>query len=154
MDIELNLTTESVAQASPAQAVCVAPEATVGEVLELMRAERVGSVLVCRDQSLAGIFTERDALRIIAAHGDLKQPIDEVMTGAPASVPADATVAAAIQRMASGGYRHLPIVDPQHKPTGMLQASGIVHYLVQHFPRTVYNQPPVPYPATQQREGS
>jgi len=154
VDIELNLTTESVARALPAQPVCVAPAATVREALELMKERRVSSVLVCRDQALAGIFTERDALRIIAAHGDLNQPIEQVMTGAPVSIPADATVAAAIQRMASGGYRRLPIVDAQNKPTGVLQASAIVHYLVQHFPRTVYNQPPVPYPVTQQREGS
>lgn len=154
MDIELNLTTESVAQASPAQPVCVAPEATVREALELMKERRVGSLLVCRGEVLAGIFTERDALRIIAAQDDLDQPIERVMTADPASIPADAAVAAAIQTMASGGYRRLPIVDAQNKPTGVLQASGIVHYLVQHFPRTVYNQPPVPYPVTQQREGS
>lgn len=153
MDIELNLTTESVAQASPAQGVCVAPETTVREVLQLMQQRRVGSVLICRDEVLAGIFTERDALRILAARGDLSQPIERVMSDAPASIPADATVAAAIQRMSFGGYRRLPIVDAEHKPTGVLQASGIVHYLVQHFPRTVYNQPPVPYPATQLREG-
>lgn len=153
MDIELNLTTESVAQASPAQPVCVAPEATVREVLELMKERRVGSVLVCRDEVLAGIFTERDALRILAARGDLDRPIERVMSDVPASIPADANVAAAIQRMSFGGYRRLPIVDAQNKPKGVLQSSGIVHYLVQHFPKTVYNQPPVPFPATQLREG-
>ena len=153
MDIELNLTTESVAQASPAQGVCVAPEATVRDVLELMKERRAGSVLICRDGALAGIFTERDALRILASRGDLGQPIARVMSDAPASIPADAKVAAAIQRMSFGGYRRLPIVDAQNQPTGVLQASGIVHYLVQHFPRTVYNQPPVPFPATQLREG-
>ena len=44
--------------------------------------------------------------------------------------------------MAEGGYRHLPIVDQDQKPTGVLAVHGIVHYLVDHFPETVYNLPP------------
>lgn len=161
MDIELNLTTDSVAQASPAQPVCVAPSATVREVLQLMKERCAGSVLVCQgeaaEQTLVGIFTERDALRVMARNvqggGELNQPVESVMTSYPASIPAEAKMAAAIQRMSAGGYRRLPIVDAQNHPTGLLQAAGIVHYLVQHFPKTVYNQPPVPYPLTQEREG-
>ena len=46
--------------------------------------------------------------------------------------------------MAEGGYRHLPMVDKARKPTGVVAVHGIVHYLVDHFPETVYNLPPDP----------
>ena len=49
----------------------------------------------------------------------------------------------AIRSMAEGGYRHLPMVD-SHKPTGVVAVHGIVHYLVDHFPETVYNLHPDP----------
>ncbi|HXT61378.1 MAG TPA: CBS domain-containing protein [Pirellulales bacterium] len=162
MDIELNLTTDSVAEALPAQPVCVAPSASIREVLQLMKERSVGSVLVCQggaqDQALVGIFTERDALRVMARNmqggaGELNLPVESVMSSHPASIAGEAKMAAAIQRMSAGGYRRLPIVDAQSHPTGLLQASGIVHYLVQHFPKTIYNQPPVAHPLTQEREG-
>jgi len=168
VDIELNLTTDSVAEASPAQPVCVAPSASIREVLQLMKERSVGSVLVCQggaqNQALVGIFTERDALRVMARNmqggaglqgvtGELNLPVESVMSSHPASIAGEAKMAAAIQRMSAGGYRRLPIVDAQSHPTGLLQASGIVHYLVQHFPKTIYNQPPVAHPLTQEREG-
>ena len=60
----------------------------------------------------------------------------------------------AIRVMAEGGYRHLPIVDSHGKPTGVVAVHGIVHYLVDHFPETVYNLPPDPKAAPREREGA
>jgi hypothetical protein len=48
----------------------------------------------------------------------------------------------------------MPIVDPSGKPTGVVAVHGIVHYLVDHFPETVYNLPPNPKDAQREREGA
>lgn len=153
MNLELNLTTETVTQASPLEPICVSPETSLREVFERLKGEGRGSILVCRDGAMVGIFTERDALRIMARGGNLDAAIETVMVRQPATIHAQATVAAAIQQMSSGGYRRLPVVDGDRKPLGVVQVSGIVHYLVEHFPKTIYNQPPVPHPVTQHREG-
>jgi hypothetical protein len=55
--------------------------------------------------------------------------------------------------MALGGYRRLPIVNEVGRPLGIVQVSGIVHYLVEHFPKTIYNLPPQANRVAQQREG-
>jgi predicted transcriptional regulator len=47
--------------------------------------------------------------------------------------------------MQEGGYRHLPVIDDANHPIGILSAKRIVHYLVEHFPSAVYNQPPDPH---------
>jgi CBS domain-containing protein len=154
VDIELNLTTETVDHASPAPPVCVSGDISLAEAFREMRDRNSGSLLVCRDGVMVGIFTERDALRVMARGGSLEVPLEEVMIRPPAMVSARATIAAAILKMSSGGFRRLPIIDGQGRPVGVVQVSGIVHYLVQHFPKTIYNQPPVAYPATQHREGS
>ncbi len=70
------------------------------------------------------------------------------------TIASSATVGEAIRMMSEGGYRHLPIVDSEHKPTGVLAVHGIVHYLVDHFPETVYNLPPDPKAGTSEREGA
>lgn len=166
MDLELNLTTESVELASPLPPLSVSPQTPLREVLGRMKGEGRGSVLVCRDGALVGIFTERDALRLMArsllASSDsttnfddaqLDVPVETVMIRNPAAIEATASVADAVEKMSAGGYRRLPIVDDQKRPVGVLQVSGIVHYLAEHFPKTIYNQPPVSHGVTQHREG-
>ena len=153
MDIEFNLMTESVEQAGPVKPLVVEPATPIRDVLVLLRERKRPSVLVCRDGALVGIFTERDALRVMADGRDLSLPIEQVMTVQPVTVRAGEKVGAAVQKMATGGYRRLPIVDDAGHPTGLVQVSGIVHYLVEHFPKTIYNLPPVAHPVMQQREG-
>lgn len=153
VDLELNLTTESVELASPLPPLSVAPETSIREVFDRLKGEGRGSILVCRDGVLVGIFTERDALRLMASGGNLDAPIETVMIRNPATLDRGATVADAVERMSAGGYRRLPLVDGERKPVGVVQVSGIVHYLAEHFPKTIYNQPPVADAVTQHREG-
>ena len=56
-------------------------------------------------------------------------------------------------RMIEGGYRHLPVVH-DGLPQGILSVKRIVHYLVEHFPGTVYNLPPDPGMVHHEREGA
>ena len=60
-------------------AVVVGPSATLSQVLSLMKEQGVGSVLVCVERKLAGIFTERDALKTMVEEVDLDTPISDLM---------------------------------------------------------------------------
>jgi CBS domain-containing protein len=155
VSFHLSLSTETVMAAYPEQPLIVAPNATVGEVLQLMRAQKTGSVLICDNGKLEGIFTDRDALRWMADPSvAITEPISKLMTADPATLPADTTVGAAIQKMSVGRYRHLPIVDDSTCPTGMATVYGIVHYLVDHFPQTIYTLYPQPGQVSAEREGA
>ncbi|MFV1968034.1 MAG: CBS domain-containing protein, partial [Pirellulaceae bacterium] len=113
-----------------------------------------GSCQVCRDGILVGVFTERDALRLICRGDSLEVPLKQVMSSDPVVLSATDTVGDAIAKMSHGGFRHLPIVDLEGRPLGVLKVSGILHYMVEHFPNVVYNLPPAPHHATQHREGA
>jgi predicted transcriptional regulator len=76
------------------------------------------------------------------------------MTADPVVVSPRESISAAVRRMEAGGYRHLPVVDESHRPLGILSIKRIVHYLVEHFPATVYNWPPDPDAVPQQPEGA
>lgn len=152
VDIELNLMTESVDHAGPVEPLCVEPRTPIHDVLLMLRERHRPSALVCRDAKLVGVFTERDALRVMAQGLDMRQPVEQVMTHQPVTVQAGEKVGAAVQKMATGGYRRLPIVNAAGTPVGLVHVSGIVHYLVEHFPKTIYNLPPVAHPVMQQRE--
>ena len=153
MDIGHNLRSETVRRAGVLEPICVEPDRPIADVLRLLRDLGRGAVLVCRGEKLEGIFTERDALRLLASGDDLSRPVEAVMTANPISTQESDSVGMAISKMAINGYRRLPVVDEQGRPTGMLDVSGIIHWLVDHFPAAVYNLPPVANPATQEREG-
>ncbi|HEX2476706.1 MAG TPA: CBS domain-containing protein [Lacipirellulaceae bacterium] len=154
MDFQLSLQSEGVGSAYPDQPLAATANENVGQVLQLLRAQRTGAVLICEGEKLVGILTERDALKLMASGADFKTPVREVMSSEPATILSSATVGEAIRVMAEGGYRHLPIVDGDGKPTGMVAVHGIAHYLVDHFPETVYNLPPDPKAAPRAREGA
>lgn len=154
MSFHLSLNTEPVTAAYPNDPLLVSPDAKVGDVLRLLRAHRAGSVLVCEESRLLGIFTERDALLWMASGQSNEVAIESLMTRDLQTLDEKATVADAIRLMSRGGYRRLPIVSSDGKPTGVAAVHGIVHYLVDHFPQTIYTLPPQPNSITSEREGA
>jgi CBS domain-containing protein len=155
LDIERNLNREPVTLAGPIEPFCVDPQVSIRAVFDGLKAHKaVGCALVCRAGVLEGIFTERDALALMADRRSLDAPVESVMIKNPVSVKPTDTVGHAIRLMSKGGYRRLPIVDAQHRPIGLLGVTQIVHYLVQYFPKSVYNLPPTPRPAMAERDGA
>ncbi len=154
MSFELHLKTEEVIRAHPADAVCVGPHDSVRSVLHRMKDEQTGSVLITSEKKLVGIFTERDALKLLAQGADLEIPIRDAMIGNPVTVLVSDTVGKAISKMSHGGYRRLPVVDEAGHAISILKVSGILRYLVEHFPDVVYTLPPEPHHHTKTREGA
>jgi signal-transduction protein with cAMP-binding, CBS, and nucleotidyltransferase domain len=155
MDLAKNLKIDSVSRLNPAPPWMVGPAQTVADAAALMRREQIGCLLVCSDQRVVGIFTERDLLRrVLAAEKPLTTPVGECMTPDPVTVHPKESIGAAVRRMEEGGYRHLPVVDEAGRPVGMLSVKRIVHYLVEHFPVIVYNLPPDPNAVPHAAEGA
>jgi signal-transduction protein with cAMP-binding, CBS, and nucleotidyltransferase domain len=155
MDLARNLKIDSVSRLHPGAARHVSPSQSVAEAIALMRREQVGGLLVCEGMQVVGIFTERDLMRRVLACGKpLTIPVAECMTPDPVVVHPKEPVGAAVQRMEEGGYRHLPVVDEAGRPLGILSVKRIVHYLVEHFPSTIYNLPPNPSAVHREREGA
>jgi CBS domain-containing protein len=127
---------------------------TVAAAAEEMRSHSHGSALVCRDGKLVGIFTERDLLKLLAAGNSLNSPLSVAMTSAPRTVTLDDPLMAVIQLMDEGGYRRLPVTDSAGKPKGIVDVKSVVHFLVEHFPKAVYNQAPRALSRAKDREGA
>jgi CBS domain-containing protein len=155
MELARNLKVDSVSRLTPTAPLRIRPEQEVADAVALMRQHRVGCVLVCQDVRLVGIFTERDLMRRVLAEGlPLSVPVSVAMTPDPVVVHPKESVGAAVRRMEEGGYRHLPVVDQAGRPLGVLSVKRIVHYLVEHFPSTIYNLPPDPNAFPRRAEGA
>lgn len=120
-----------------------------------MQAHRTGCVTVRDGERLVGIFTERDLLKRVLARGkSLTGPISEVMTANPTTAGEGETIGSVIKKMRDGGYRHLPVLDENGKIKGRISVREIIHYMVEHFPKDVYNLPPKPGQVQTSREGA
>jgi CBS domain-containing protein len=155
MDLARNLKIDSVSRLHPTTPHRIAPHQTVFDAVLVMRREKVGCVLICEDDKVLGLFTERDLLRRILAPGkSLSTPITECMTRDPVVISPKDSIGAAVRCMEEGGYRHLPVVDEAGRPVGLLSVKRIVHYLAEHFPAIVYNLPPDPDVVPDKPEGA
>lgn len=136
-------------------AITVPIDTPISKAVRMMQTKRIGCVLVTSRGKLLGIFTERDVLKkILGAAFDLKAtPITEVMTPNPHALNDDDTIAYALNFMDLGGYRHIPIVNHDFKPVGVVSVKDIVSYFVGHFADEVLNLPPHPY-ASPERTGT
>ena len=87
--------------------------ASVLDAVHLMCAHNIGAVLIVEEDQLRGIFTERDVLsRVIATGQDLKKTaLSNVMTADPRTAIPKMSAVAALLKMRSGGFRHLPVVE-------------------------------------------
>jgi CBS domain-containing protein len=90
----------------------------------LMASKRICALLVLENQEIVGIFTERDALnKVLAASLDPDTTsVASVMVADPQTIRADKPLAYALHMMAEGGFRHVPVVDDQGAPLGMVSA--------------------------------
>jgi len=92
--------------------VTVEPDATVADAAQLMSIHHVGAALVLAGDTLHGIFTERDIVRALAAEHDAAgHTVTGWMSHDPVTLPPEATVAEAHERMMQEGFRHIPILE-------------------------------------------
>jgi CBS domain-containing protein len=98
-----------------ARLVSVTPAATVKEAVELMVDRGVGCVVVTENERLAGIFTERDVLRLVAEDTPLRtRSVGEVMTRDVFAVSPDDDALDVAHLMAARQIRHAPVVLDGH----------------------------------------
>lgn len=106
----------------------IGPDVDVAEAIERMHREGIDCLLVTDAGRLVGIFTDRDALIKLAGHGPEHRPISELMTRDPVVLRHDDPIAVAINKMAVGGFRHVPIVDG-HRPIAVVSARDIFRHI-------------------------
>ncbi len=138
----------------PRAAISVTPKTSVADAIHAMIVRRIGCVLVCEDDQLVGIFTERDVLLRVVESGTNPRitPVSEFMTKNPETLRVTDEVAYALNKMSVGGFRHIPILDPEGRPRFVLSVKDIVNYIVELAPSGVLNLPPEPTVAFPRRD--
>ena len=124
----------------------VSIDAPMWKVVDEMKAKGRGAVLVEEDGALVGIFTERDLVSRLD-HSDIHWShvvVKDVMTPHPTVVRPEDSLAEALRLLVQGRRRHLPVVDPKGKVTGLVSIRDILSFIASKFPEDMINLPPNP----------
>jgi CBS domain-containing protein len=95
-----------------------------------MKRTESNCVLVTDGDRLRGIITDRDIVQKVAApYKDLNAiTCGQIMTARPLVLHDEDTLAEALNMMASGGFRHIPIIDGG-TPTGVLFVNDVFRHI-------------------------
>ncbi|HKQ49167.1 MAG TPA: CBS domain-containing protein [Phycisphaerae bacterium] len=131
---ESTVVCEDLSQVMAVPPIAVSPTTTLQEVVDRLVAGGVGCVLVVSNDKLVGIFSERDLLlKIGDKFNELKSsPVRDYMTPDPETLPPEATIAWALNRMDVGGFRHIPIVKEGH-PLAMVSVRDLLQHLGKRY---------------------
>lgn len=115
----LSSTLESIIRRAP---ISCRPDTAIRSALKQMRDAHLGSMIVTDDaQRPVGIFTLKDLLdRVVLADMSIDQPIGNVMSHEPVTLPPGALAYEAAMVMAKEGFRHVLVTEPDGTLRGII----------------------------------
>ena len=107
---------------------------TLKDAVDVMGKFNIGSIIVMSEKiELKGIFTERDILnKVIGKEVDLDSPICLFMTPHPKTLKKDNTILEAMELMHSKNFRHIPIVDDEDRPIGIISIKDVMNFIYEN----------------------
>ena len=117
------------------QVATVAPEQTLHEVSVLLSTQGIGALVVTdHDGRVVGIISERDVVRALAKRGPqaLGDMVESHMTERVVTAGEGATINALMQKMTSGRFRHVPIVEGG-RLRGLISIGDVVSHRLMEF---------------------
>lgn len=111
--------------------VTATPGERVIDAVRKMYENNVGSVLVVsREGRLVGIFTERDLVKVVAEGVPLDTRLDKVMSRDLIVARGDEPIALAGSKMIERWIRHMPVVDSEGRPVGIISIRDVLRSLL------------------------
>ena len=108
--------------------VAISPESTLYDAANVLTRNRIGALLVQDGRGgLAGILSERDIVRALAAAGSaaLTRTVAEGMTEDVATCEETDTIAEIMETMTRCRFRHMPVVE-NNRVIGIISIGDVV----------------------------
>lgn len=112
--------------------ITASSDALLSEICETLANKKIGAIVVCSgDNSIEGIISERDIVRVIGKQGAsaLSLPVSNVMTKDVVTCDEENSVNEVMARMTQGRFRHMPVVK-DGKLTGVISIGDVVKFKI------------------------
>lgn len=124
------MTVKTILAAKGGGVVTIEPTADVTMAAKVLGEQGIGSLVVTGPGGrIAGIVSERDLVKALAAHGEaaLGLPLTEIMTRKVVTCSPSDTISAIMERMTEGKFRHLPVID-HGELAGIISIGDVVKF--------------------------
>ena len=131
------MTVKAILSRKGGDVVTIAPTANLSAAVKLLAERRIGALIVTGpDNRVAGVLSERDIVRTLGERGPaaLEENVGAVMTRKVTTCTEADTIAVIMERMTSGKFRHLPVVE-QGKLAGVISIGDVVKYRLEEIER-------------------
>jgi CBS domain-containing protein len=128
------MTVRAILDSKGHQIESVEPEAKLSVAIKVLSERKIGAVLVMSKGRIDGILSERDIVRVLGERGAevLDEPVSAVMTRKVVSCTQSDTVAAIMEMMTLGKFRHLPVIE-EGIVVGLISIGDIVKWRVKEY---------------------
>ncbi len=128
------MTVRAILDSKGHQIIHVSPGDKLSVAVKLLSERKIGAVLVMTEHRMDGILSERDIVRVIGERGAsaLDEPVQAVMTRKVISCKPSDTVGAIMEKMTSGKFRHLPVMESD-RIVGLISIGDVVKWRVREF---------------------
>lgn len=111
--------------------ISVSPDQSVRDTVALLASKRIGAVPVMDAGQVIGIFSERDVIHALDAHGPsaLDATVGTVMTSPAITVDIGDAAIGALSLMTRRRIRHLPVVE-NGVVVGLVSIGDLVKYRI------------------------
>ena len=109
--------------------ISISPSQTIGDAVNILGSKGIGAIVVLDDSgTLAGILSERDIVRGLAAHGAavMDHLVESLMTAKVQTCSVNDTSDMLMKRMTEGRFRHMPATDDAGKLVGVISIGDVV----------------------------
>jgi CBS domain-containing protein len=125
----------------------ISPDTTLEIALSTLFRQKADILEVVENERLIGVLSVRDIITRVGADYETKldRPAGEFMTRTVETLPPDAPITYAINKMDVGGYRHVPVVEDS-RMVGVVSSRDLIRYVVKNSSKTVSNSKSTPGP--------
>ena len=109
--------------------ITVMDSATLADAARTLAQHRIGALIVQgQGNGLAGILSERDVVRAIAADGPsaLDRSVEAYMTRSVVTCVEADTIEGLMEVMTQGRFRHVPVLDEGQRVAGLISIGDVV----------------------------
>jgi CBS domain-containing protein len=128
------MTVRAILDSKGRQIQSVEPDVKLSVAIKVLAERKIGALLAMSKGRIEGILSERDIVRVLGERGAtaLDEPVSAVMTRKVISCKQTDTVAAIMEMMTMGKFRHLPVVE-DGKVVGLISIGDIVKRRVHEY---------------------